>query len=75
MDKSSDSVHQFASLLLSIVEGLETLAVKEYERVAIESINMLAVSNFQPLGPLWKLSDIYKVSASGTFEDVVLFLF
>ena len=79
VDKSSDSVHQFASLLLSIVEGLETLAVKEYERVAIESINMLAVSNFHLLGPLRKLSDIQgflqaarlKTQSSSSFDPLV----
>ena len=58
MDKSSESVHQFACLLLSIVKGLEIQAVEEYERVAIESINMLADSSFQPMGPLRKLSEI-----------------
>ena len=79
MDKSSESVHQFASLLLSIVEGLETLAVEEYERVAIESINMLAVSNFHLLGPLRKLSDIQgflqaarlKTQSSSSFDPLV----
>ena len=58
VDKSSESVHQFACLLLSIVKGLEIQAVEEYERVAIESINMLADSSFQPMGPLRKLSEI-----------------
>ena len=58
VDRSSESVHQFACLLLSIVKGLEIQAVEEYERVAVESINMLAVSSFQPLGPLRKLSEI-----------------
>ena len=58
VDKSSESVHQFACLLLSIVKGLEIQAVEEYERVAIESINMLADLSFQPMGPLRKLSEI-----------------
>ena len=58
MDISSESVCQFACLLLSIVEGLKIQAVEEYERVAIESINILAASSFQTLGPLRKLSEI-----------------
>jgi hypothetical protein len=58
VDKSPESVHQFACLLLSIVESLETLAVEEYERVAVQSINMLANSSFQPLNPLRNLSEI-----------------
>jgi hypothetical protein len=58
VDKSPESVNQFACLLLSIVEGLEIQAVNVYESVAIESINMHAVSNFDLLCPLRKLSDI-----------------
>ena len=57
-NKSPESVHQFACLLLSFVEGLDTLAVEEYERVAVQSINMLANSSFQPLNPLRNLSEI-----------------
>jgi hypothetical protein len=79
VDKSSESVHQFACLLLSIVEGLEIHIVEEYERVAIEFINMLAVSSFQPLGPLRKLSEIQgflqaarlKMQSSSSFNPLV----
>ena len=79
VDKSSESVHQFACLLLSIVKDLEIQAVEEYERVAIESINMLAVSNFHQLGPLRKLSDIQgflqaarlKTQSSSSFDPLV----
>jgi hypothetical protein len=79
VDKSSESVHQFACLLLSIVEGLEIQAVEEYERVAIEYINMLGVLSFQPLGPLRKLSEIQgflqaarlKTQSSSSFDPLV----
>ena len=80
MDKSSESVHQFACLLLSIVKDLEIQAVEEYERVAIESINMLADSSFQPMGPLRKLSEIQgflqaarlKTQSSPDFDPLLL---
>jgi hypothetical protein len=58
---------------------LETLAVEEYERVAIESINMLVVSNFRPLGPLRNLREIHdflqaarlKTQSSSSFDPLV----
>jgi len=55
--KSSESVCKFACLLQSIVENLEGQAVEEYERVALEIINMHAVSMLQ-MPPLRQLSKI-----------------
>lgn len=58
VDKSTESIHQFASLLLSIVEGLEKAALDEYEKVAVDTINMLAESKLQLQNRLWDFSGL-----------------
>lgn len=79
VDKNTESVHQFACLLLSLVGGLEIQAMQEYERVAIQSINMLANSSFPPLTPLRNLCEIQvflqaarlKMQSSPSFDPLV----